>query len=144
MKQQDAYHENYFREDTLKTSTDRSFGFVFFVFFTLVGFIIFIKTEHFKIWPFIIAIIFILLAVFSPNFLSPMNRMWTRVGLILHKIISPVIMAIMYYGIITPTGLIMKIIGNDLLKLKFDKSTDSYWIERKPPGLDPDTFHNQF
>jgi hypothetical protein len=76
--------------------------------------------------------------------LSPLNRLWLRFGLLLHKIVSPLVLGIMFFLVITPIGLLMRAVGKDLLRLKFDKRSSSYWIERLPPGPPPESLKDQF
>ena len=113
----------------LKISSNKSFGIVFFIFFLLVSLYPLLKNENIRIWSLIIALIFLVLGLFNSKILSPLNQLWFKFGLILGKIISPVIMGIIFFGVVTPIGFLMKILNKDLLSLKFNKEK-SYWIEK--------------
>ena len=113
----------------LKISSNKSFGIVFFIFFLLVSLYPLLKNENIRIWSLIIALIFLVLGLFNSKILSPLNQLWFKFGLILGRIISPVIMGIIFFGVVTPIGVLMKILNKDLLNLKFNKEK-SYWIEK--------------
>jgi hypothetical protein len=85
-----------------------------------------------------------MVAWLSPAALAPLNRVWTRFGLLLHRIVSPVVLGVMFFVVVTPMGLIMRALGKDPLRLRFDRDARSYWIDRRPPGPAPDTLNNQF
>jgi hypothetical protein len=87
---------------------------------------------------------FLAAALLRPAVLAPLNRVWTRFGLLLHRIVSPVVLGIMFFVVITPMGLIMRALGKDPLRLRLEREARSYWIERRPPGPPPDTLNNQF
>ncbi len=84
------------------------------------------------------------MAVFYPKLLAPLNHLWFKFGLLLHKIVNPVVLAIMFFLVITPIGLLMRALGKDPLRLRLDKAATSYWIDRTPPGPSPDTLGDQF
>ena len=83
-------------------------------------------------------------ALLRPALLNPLNRIWLKFGLLLHRIVNPVIMALLFYGTVLPTGLVMRAMGKDLLRLKREPDADSYWILRAPPGPAPETMKDQF
>jgi hypothetical protein len=83
-------------------------------------------------------------AFLAPKLLTPLNWFWTRLGLVLHKIVSPLVLGIMFFVVITPMGVVMRLFGKDPLRLRLDKTQASYWLERTPPGPKPDTLSNQF
>jgi Saxitoxin biosynthesis operon protein SxtJ len=87
---------------------------------------------------------FLVTGLWWPALLAPMNRAWTRLGRLLHWIVYPIVMGIIFYGAITPMGLVMRWAGRDALRLRRDPLASTYWIERKPPGPAPDTMTNQF
>ena len=88
--------------------------------------------------------IFLLLAALVPGVLAPANRLWTKFGLLLHHIVSPIALGILFFLVVTPTGLLMRLFGKDPLRLRFDPDADSYWIKRDPPGPAADSLKNQF
>ena len=114
----------------IEISSNRSFGIVFFVVFLIVSFWPLIHGEPFRIWSAIISLIFLILGLMNSKILTPLNKLWFKFGMILGAIVAPIVMGIVFFLIITPIGLFMKIIGKDLLKKKFDKKKTTYWIMR--------------
>ena len=116
----------------IKIGSNKSFGIVFFVVFLLIAIYPLINNGELRIWSSIIAIIFLILGLINSKVLTPLNKLWFKFGLLLGKIVSPLIMGIIFFLVVTPTGLIMRIIGKDLLNLKFNNKK-SYWIEKTGP-----------
>ena len=113
----------------INRSSNRSFGLVFFVVFILIGIYPLFHQGSLRTWSIIIAVLFLILGLSNSKILTPLNRIWFKFGIFLGKIISPVIMGIIFFLVVTPIGLIMKILGKDLLNLKFNKNK-SYWIKK--------------
>jgi saxitoxin biosynthesis operon SxtJ-like protein len=97
-----------------------------------------------RAWALAASAAFLLVALFRPRLLELPNRLWFRLGLLLHRIISPIALAVMFFGVVTPTGLIMRACGRDLLRLRRDKAAASYWVRRQPPGPPPQSMHQPF
>ena len=114
-------------------SSEKSFGVVFSIVFLLVAIYPLIASAELRIWALVVSIIFFLLAFLAPKILALPNKLWFKFGILLGSIIAPVIMALVYFITVLPTGLIMRFLGKDLLKLKLNKNAKSYWIERKEP-----------
>ena len=112
-----------------KLQTNRNFGIVFFVFFLLISLWLFLNNKTLVYWPLTISIVFLILGLLNAKILTPLNKAWIKFGEILGSIISPLVMGIIFFGIVTPTGLFLKLIGKDVLKLKQDKK-NTYWIEK--------------
>lgn len=125
-------------------SSNKAFGIVFAIFFTIIGCWPLLKSSPVRWWALIIASIFLLLALALPQSLSFLNRLWTRFGYLLHKITSPIALGIIFYLTVAPMGLVMRAFKKDLLRLRMDKQATTYWIKRTPPGPDPKTMHNPF
>jgi len=115
-----------------KLPTNRNFGTVFFVVFLIVSFYPLIYGGDILRWPLVISIIFLTLGLINSKILTPLNRLWFKFGIFLGRIISPIIMALIFFLVVTPTGLIMRLLKKDLLNLKYNKSK-SYWIEKNGP-----------
>ena len=113
-----------------KISSNKSFGILFFIVFVLISIWPVIQGGSLRIWPIPIAILFLLLGLIDSKLLSPLNVVWVKFGELLGRIIAPVVMAIIYFFIITPIGLFMRLIGKDLLKIKFS-NRQSYWTKRE-------------
>ena len=137
-------HERVYAEATVKGSSDRTFGFVFAVIFLVIGLAPLAGGTSVRIWASILAAVFLVLAIAWPASLGPLNRVWTRFGLLLHKIMSPLVMGVIFYFSITPIGLFLRLIGKSTLGLRPDPEMETYWIERRPPGPPPETMKNQF
>ena len=144
MKGPGATHERLVREDKVKGSSDRSFGLVFAAVFAIIGLIPLLGDGGVRVWSLAVAVVFLALALVRPVVLAPLNHLWTRFGLLLHRIVNPIIMGLLFYLVVTPTGLIIRMLGKDLLRLRFDPQAKSYWIERQPPGPAPETMKDQF
>ena len=113
----------------IKISSNRSFGIVFFVFFIIVSAWLFFENQEFIIWPLIVAFVFLILGLTNSKLLTPLNKAWNQFGILLGNFIAPIVMGIIFFLIVTPTSIIMKILGKDLLNLK-KNNNNSYWIEK--------------
>ena len=122
-------------------SSEKSFGVVFSVVFLIVALYPLTNSESLRIWSLIVSIIFFLLAFLAPKILVFPNKLWFKFGLLLGSIVAPIVMAFVYLVTVLPTGLIMRILGKDLLKQKLDQNAKSYWIKRSEPM---GTMKNQF
>ena len=116
----------------IKIGSNKSFGIVFFIVFLLIAIYPLINNGELRIWSLIIAIIFLILGLVNSKVLTPLNKLWFKFGLLLGKVISPLIMGIIFFFVVTPIAFIMRIIGKDLLNLKFNNKK-SYWIEKTGP-----------
>ena len=114
---------------SIQMGSNRSFGIVFFIFFLIIALWPLLNNNEIRLWSLIISLIFLILGILNSKLLSPLNKLWMRFGLLLGKIVSPIIMGIIYFFVVTPTGLIMKIFRKDLLSLK-KNDEKSYWIEK--------------
>ena len=118
--------------DEIKINSNRSFGIVFFVVFLLIAFYPLLQGNDLRIWSLIISLIFLTLGLLNSKILTPLNKMWFKLGLFLGKIISPLIMGIIFFIVVTPIGIIMRLFNKDLLNLKYNKEK-SYWIKKMGP-----------
>ena len=137
-------HETHKRTDQVKRGSDRAFGIVFAVVFALIGFWPLVSGATPRIWALAIGGVFLAVALIYPRVLGPLNLVWFRFGMLLHRVVSPVILGLMFFVSVTPIALIMRALGKDPLRLKFDPEADSYWLTREPPGPPPDSLKNQF
>ena len=118
--------------DEIKIGSNRSFGIVFFVVFLLIALYPLLKESDLRIWSLVISFIFLALGLSNSNLLTPLNKLWFKFGLFLGKIISPLIMGLIFFAVVTPIGILMRMLRKDLLNLKFNKKK-SYWIEKTGP-----------
>ena len=118
--------------DDIKISSNRSFGIVFFVVFILVALYPLIYSGEIRIWSIVLSLIFLTLGLLNSKILTPLNKIWFKFGIILGKIISPIIMGVIFFLVVTPIGLLMRIFGKDVLNLKYNKN-QTYWIEKNGP-----------
>ncbi len=118
--------------DEIKISSNRSFGTVFFIVFLLIALYPLLKGNDLRIWSLVISFIFLALGSINSKILTPLNRLWFKFGLLLGRFISPLIMGIIFFIVVTPTGIIMRLFKKDLLNLKYNKK-ESYWINKSGP-----------
>jgi hypothetical protein len=137
-------HESFERTESVQGSSNRAFGIVFTVFFALIGLWPLPWGGNPRWWALGIAAVFLFAALVCPKTLAPLNRAWMRFGLLLHKIVNPVIMGLIFFLTVTPTALIMRALGKDPSRRRLDKDATTYWIDRAPPGPDPDSMPRQF
>ena len=161
-------HETFSRDESPQGSSDRAFGLVFFGFFLILAVLSYFSKLPFYLNPATVegcpfwsshpeaakqawalsfatvSLIFLLLALFIPIVLSPLNWVWTQFGLLLHRIVSPIVLGALFFLVFTPLGVMMRLFGGDPLRLRLDAEAKSYWIERTPPGPAPDSLKNQF
>ena len=124
----------------IKIGSNRSFGLVFFAFFLIIAVYPLTTGGNLKYWSIILSLAFLILGLLKSSILSPLNKLWFKFGLLLGSIISPIVMGIVFFIVITPISLIMKILGKDLLNLNKNKN-NTYWIEKTGPKS---TMKNQF
>jgi hypothetical protein len=137
-------HEDYSREEHVKGGSDRGFGLVFAAFFALVSALSWWRghTGWYGTLP--VAVAFLVVAYVAPHLLAPLNRLWLKFGLLLYKVMNPIVLGLLFFVTIMPIGLLMRALGKDFLRLKLDPQAESYWIDRKPPGPPPQSMRNQF
>lgn len=136
--------ENTERSEAIEGSSDRVFGLVFAGVFSVVALWPLVQGEAIRLWAMLVAVAFLVLAIAIPRSLSQLNRLWMRLGLLMGRVVSPVAIGIVYYLTVVPTGLIMRALGKDPLRLRFERELPSYWIKREPPGPNPKTMNDQF
>ena len=139
-----ATHEDFSRTHDVKTSSNRSFGYVFTAVFLIVGLWPLVLGTGARWWSLITAAVTLLVTLLAPALLALPNRLWLRLGLLLNRIISPIVLGFMFYAVVTPMGALMRLFGKDSLRLRRSGKVASYWIKREPPGPKPDSMSNQF
>ena len=117
------------KNSNIKIGTNKSFGIVFFIFFLIVSIFPLFKEGDIRIWSFIIAIIFFVLGLMNSKILTPLNKIWFKFGILLGNFVSPIVMSIVFFVIVTPTSIIMRVLGKNLLNLK-KGNKKTYWVER--------------
>ena len=118
--------------DEIKISSNKSFGIVFFIVFFIIALYPLINSEEIRLWSIFLSFIFLILGLLNSKILSPLNKLWFKFGILLGKFFSPLIMGIIFFLVVTPIGFIMRLLGNDILNLKFNKNK-SYWIKKNGP-----------
>jgi hypothetical protein len=137
-------HESFSRDETsAPASSDRTFGLVMAAFFALIAFINGWHAGRLWPWELTLAALFLIASLIKPSVLRPLNVVWMKLGLLLHKIVNPIVMGLLFFGTIWPTGIVMRMRGRDLLRLKREPAANSYWIAREP-GPRPETMKDQF
>ena len=118
--------------DNVKIASNRSFGIVFFIVFLLIALYPLINSDGIRMWSVILSLIFLVLGLLDSKILTPLNKIWFKFGILLGRVISPLIMGAIFFFVVTPIGLIMRILGKDVLNLKYN-SNKTYWIEKTGP-----------
>ena len=118
--------------DEVKIGSNKSFGVVFFIVFLIVGLVPLINEQEMKVWSLLVSLIFLILGLINSTILTPLNKIWFKFGMLLGKIVSPIIMGMIFFLVVTPIGILMKILKKDLLNLKYNND-QSYWIEKNEP-----------
>jgi hypothetical protein len=145
-------HETLGQAHDVKMGSERGFGIVFAIVFALIGFWPALhvgwrpsfQPDHLRWWSLAIAACFLIAAFVYPSILQPLNRLWFRFGMLLSKIMTPIVMGLLFVLTVVPTALVMRLRGHDLMRLKLDRQAKSYWIVREPPGPGPGTMKNQY
>lgn len=137
-------HEDFLRHDEARIGSERAFGFTFGAICALIAGIM-LWENRIAFWPWIGgALLFATLAILWPRALRGANVVWFRFGLLLHRIVTPLVLGLMFFAAFTPIGLFMRVLKKRPLQLRYDAAAETYWIPRRPPGPPPDTFGNQF
>ena len=118
--------------DDIKISSNKNFGIVFFIVFLLIGIYPFLNGNDFRIWSLLISLVFLILGLINSKILTPLNKLWFKFGLFLGKIVSPLVMGFIFFIVVTPTGVIMRLMRKDLLNLKYNQKK-TYWIDKTGP-----------
>lgn len=129
---------------SIEVGSTRSFGVVFSIVFALIGVYPLLGGNSVRIWSLAIAGAFLLIVLVAPNLLRPLNLLWFRFGLLLARVVNPLVMLIVYITTIVPIGLLLRAFGKDLLRKRLDPDAPSYWIERNPAGPEPESMKEQF
>lgn len=141
---QQGIHENLAKKDEVKSGSDKSFGLVFAVFFSVIGLWPLLSAEPVRLWSLILCVVLVLISYARPQILAPFNRLWFLFGRLLHRIVNPIFMGLIFYTTVTPIGLILRLLGKRPIPVNFDPDIQSYWIKREPPGPTPESMSQQF
>lgn len=137
-------HEDYARDEDVQGSSDRSFGFVFTGFCALVGGVKLYTGHDWALYWFAGAAAFLAAALLAPQILGPLNRLWMKFALLLYTVMNPLTMALLFFLVVTPIGVVMRLAGKDFLRKRLEPDASSYWLPRDPPGPAPDSMKQQF
>ena len=129
------------KKDSVKIPSNRSFGFLFFIVFLAISLWPLISQEGLRLWALILSLIFLILGILNSKILTPLNKLWIKFGIFLGNIVSPVVMGVVFFIVVTPIGLIMRLLGRDLLRVNKNESASTYWIDREKKT---DTMKRQF
>jgi hypothetical protein len=124
--------------------SERNFGIVFAVVFAIIAFAPLYHGGSVHWWAIGLSAAFLVCALAAPRVLRPLNHLWFKFGLLLHHVTNPIIMGVLYFAAVVPMGLVLRLLGKDLLRLKPDKAAGSYWIPRDPPAPPPGGMAKQF
>ena len=137
-------HEDLAREDDIVGPSDRGFGLTLAGVCGLVGAVRLVLGHAYASWWLAAAVVLLALALAWPTALAPLNRLWLRLGLVLYKVMNPLVMGLVFFTTVVPIGLALRALGKDPLRLRREPGAASYWIRREPPGPEPDTMKHQF
>ena len=137
-------HENIIEKQDIQIGSNKSFGIVFAVVFLIIALWPLLDGGRFRVWALVTGIILFIISFIYPSIFKPFNYIWFKFGLLLGKIVTPIVMGFLYFFTITPTALIMRTLKKRPLDLEFDESLDSYWKYRDPPGPSSESMKNQF
>jgi hypothetical protein len=137
-------HENFSRTHQIKASSNRGFGCVFTAVFVIVGLWPLLFGHPPRTWALIVGAVIAGITMVAPALLATPNRLWLRLGLLLNRIVSPLVLAFIFYVVVTPMGMLMRLLGKDTLRLRSDRNYTSHWVKREPPGPRPDSLRDQF
>ena len=137
-------HETLSSSTEVQLGSDRTFGFVFAAVFAFISVYLLINGSPHGLWAGGISIAFLAIALLRPIMLRAANSLWFRLGLLLNKIMSPLVMGLVFFGTVLPTGLLMRVFGKRPLALNFDPTAESYWIKRDPAEPTPESMKKQF
>ena len=140
----ESFHEDFTRHEEVGTPSDRRFGFIAAGVFTVLGSLPLLWKGHPRFWALGVAVVFALTAIASPMLLGPVHRLLQRVARLVHAIVSPMALAVIFFLGITPFGVLMRLFGHDPLRRNFEPHQGSYWIRRPLAGPAPETMRNQF
>ena len=119
------------QKSKIKVSSNKSFGLVFFVVFLIIGLWPLLHEDQFQIWSLFFSLFFLVLGLMNSKLLTPLNLLWTKFGILLGNVFAPIVMSFIFFLVVTPIGLLMRIMGRDLLRTKYNKSGKTYWIKRE-------------
>jgi hypothetical protein len=139
-----GYHEDFGREASLEPGSVRGFAVVMTVAFVIIGLWLSLKYGRPAWLPLAVAFAFAAAGLFRPQILSHLNRWWFRLGLLMGAIVAPLMMGLIFYGVVTPIGWLRRLCGGDSLALRRDPEATSYWIDRQPPGPKPEQLDRQY
>ena len=137
-------HEDLAREDDVVGPSDRGFGLTIAAVCGVVGVVRLVLGHAYAEWWLAGAAALLVLAFAWPAALAPLNRLWLRLGLVLYKVMNPLVMGLVFFTTVVPIGLLLRAVGKDPLRLRREPAAASYWIRREPPGPEPDTMKQQF
>jgi len=138
------FHERTEYVEDLQGSSDRVFGLVFSVFWSVVALAPLMKSGPIRVWAGVLAAAFLVTSLIMPTLLGPLNQLWQRFGRLLRRVTNPIVMAILFFSTVVPFGLIRRLLNRDVLRLKWERESITYWIPRNPPGPGPDSMKDQF
>jgi hypothetical protein len=132
------------QEAAMKPSSNRAFGLVFAAFFALVAVLPIVRGHAIRLWALPFSALFLLAALAAPKILTPLNRAWTALGSLLHAVVNPIVLGVLFYLVFTPFGWVLRRMGKDFLRLRPAPGEATYWIARNPPGPPPESMSKQF
>jgi hypothetical protein len=143
-KQSAAFHEDLSRKEEVRLSSDRQFGLVFTGLFLMIAIAPLVRGHPSRPWALVVAAALLVISLARTDILRPLNVLWTKLGLLLQSVTSPVIIGLLFFAVVTPLAMLMRWVKRDPLRLHWDPGAQSYWLNRVPPGPPPESMKDQF
>lgn len=137
-------HETFKDHGEVKTASEKSFGYLFAIVFSLVGLFPLLSGGEVRLWSLAVAAFFFVFSTVAPQTLKPLNWVWMKIGFVLHLVVTPLVMGSVFVLTVIPTGIIRRLAGKDSMDIKWDKEAKTYWIKRKEGEPAPESMKNQF
>jgi Saxitoxin biosynthesis operon protein SxtJ len=138
------FHENLHEDPDSKVASHRTFGLTFAAIFFVMGVWLSLRHGQLRIWSFLVGFVFLIVAVVLPGVLAPLNRVWSFVGSVLHRVVTQILMGLVFLFAVTPVALLRRVFGGSGLALRFEPEMDSYWIARDHAVTDAESLKRQF
>jgi hypothetical protein len=144
LKPRTAFHEDLFRKEEMRLSSNRQFGLVFAALFLVIAVAPVLRSHFYRPWALVAAALLLAISLTRPEILQPLNALWARLGMLLQSVVSPIVIGLLFFAVVTPLAVLMRWLKRDPLRLHWDSETKSYWLQRVPPGPPPASMKDQF
>jgi hypothetical protein len=144
VKQSVALHEDLFREEEVRLSSNRQFGLVFAALFLIIAIAPLLRSHPYRAWALVVAALLFVISLARPGVLQPLSTLWAKLGMLLQSVTNPIVIGLLFLAVVTPLAVLMRWVKRDPLRLRWDREAKSYWLNRLPPGPPPESMKDQF